>query len=170
MIIIAPLSAVPGLVASERVGHVMSLLGPGGAHPELGLAAPRHLKLNFHDITEETEGLEPPMPAHVARILDFVSGWKGEASPLLIHCWAGISRSTASAYAAMCMLHPQRDEAELAAELRAHSPVATPNRRMVAFADEMLGRKGRMTAAIDAIGRGADAFEGVVVRWPVARG
>jgi hypothetical protein len=40
------------------------------------------------------------------------------------------------------------------------SPTATPNRRLVALADRRLGREGRMAAAIAAIGRGADCFEG----------
>ncbi len=58
-------------------------------------------------------------------------------------------------------LAPERDEAEIAAALRAASPSATPNPRLVAIADGLLGRSGRMVAAIAAIGRGAEAFEGV---------
>jgi predicted protein tyrosine phosphatase len=38
---------------------------------------------------------------------------------------------------------------------------------MVAIADELLGRDGRMVDAVAAIGRGADAFEGVVFSWPI---
>ncbi|HRD14749.1 MAG TPA: hypothetical protein PLI79_23150 [Mycobacterium sp.] len=37
---------------------------------------------------------------------------------------------------------------------------ATPNPRIVAIADGMLGRDGRMVRAIHAIGRGEDAYEG----------
>ena len=79
---------------------------------------------------------------------------------MLIHCWAGISRSTAAAYTALCMLRPDSDEEALARELRAASPSATPNRLIVSLADDILGRDGRMVKAIAGIGRGADAFEG----------
>ncbi len=44
--------------------------------------------------------------------------------------------------------------------MRAASPTATPNGRLVALADMALGRKGRMTGAIAAIGRGEECFEG----------
>ena len=82
----------------------------------------------------------------------------------MIHCYAGISRSTASAYIIAAALAPQRDETELAKTLRRLSPSATPNPRLIAMADALLDRDGRMVEAIQAIGRGADAFEGVPVR------
>ncbi|NJM30795.1 MAG: hypothetical protein HC855_12470 [Rhizobiales bacterium] len=80
---------------------------------------------------------------------------------MVIHCWAGISRSTASAYMAQCLLHPHADEHALAGELRDASPSATPNALMIAYADQLLGRDGRMVKAIQSIGRGEDAYEGV---------
>ncbi|TIO01331.1 MAG: protein tyrosine phosphatase, partial [Mesorhizobium sp.] len=79
----------------------------------------------------------------------------------VVHCYAGISRSTASAYIIAAALAPKRDEAELAKTLRFLSPSATPNPRLIAVADMLLGREGRMIAAVEAIGRGADAFEGI---------
>jgi predicted protein tyrosine phosphatase len=92
------------------------------------------------------------------RLVTFIRGWD-QSAPMLIHCWAGISRSTASAFTAMCMV---RDEPEdkLAWELRDASPSATPNRLLVSYVDQLLGRDGRMVEAIDAIGRGTEAFEG----------
>ena len=98
------------------------------------------------------------------QILDFVAAWPRE-KPLVIHCYAGISRSTAAAYIAGCALNPGRDEADLARALRQASPTATPNRLFVEIADRLLGREGRMVAAIAAIGRGADAFEGAPFRF-----
>ncbi|TIP32357.1 MAG: protein tyrosine phosphatase, partial [Mesorhizobium sp.] len=83
------------------------------------------------------------------------------AKPMVVHCYAGISRSTASAYIIAAALAPKRDEAELAKTLRFLSPSATPNPRLIAVADMLLGREGRMIAAVEAIGRGADAFEGI---------
>ena len=93
-------------------------------------------------------------------LLDFARRWDRKA-PIVIHCFAGISRSTAAAYSVAAALAPTRDEAELAATLRRLSPSATPNIRLVSIADRLLGRQGRMIAAIGSIGRGADAFEGV---------
>ena len=66
----------------------------------------------------------------------------------------GISRSTASAYATVCALNPRRDEATIAQALRRASPTATPNALIVSLADRLLGREGRMIAAIETIGRG----------------
>ena len=86
-------------------------------------------------------------------------GWD-RAEPMLIHCYAGVSRSTAAAFIAACALKPERDEFEVARALRAASPTATPNARLVALADAALGRDGRMSEAIAAIGRGEDCFEG----------
>ncbi len=164
-IIVSPLAAVQLLVSRHGVSHVVSLLGPETPHRDfIGINRGNHLKLTFHDIIEPAEGLTAPAPAHVATLIDFLKARQGE-DPLLIHCWAGISRSTASAFTAMCLYNPQADERWLAQQLRSLSHVATPNRRIVAFADDILGRQGRMVDAIDAIGRGEDAYEGIIFQW-----
>lgn len=166
-IIVSPLSAVQLLVSRHKVSHVVSLLGPETPHRSFsGITDPNHLKLTFHDITAPAEGLTAPASDHVEQLLSFLKARQGEA-PMLIHCWAGISRSTASAFTAMCLYNPDADEYKLAQQLRGLSPVATPNRRIVAFADDMMGRQGRMVDAIDAIGRGEDAYEGVIFQWKI---
>jgi predicted protein tyrosine phosphatase len=80
---------------------------------------------------------------------------------MVIHCFAGVSRSTAAAFIAACALNPTRDEAEIAAAIRAASRTATPNARLVALADAALGRDGRMSKAVAAIGRGEICEEGI---------
>ncbi len=125
-----------------------------------------HLFLGINDIAEEIEGLVAPEAGHMHELLDFVQSWPREA-PLVIHCYAGISRSTAAAYATLCALLPERSEHELALRLRHASPTATPNPRIVALADQALRREGRMITAIAAIGRGADAYEGEPFYLPV---
>ncbi len=85
----------------------------------------------------------------------FGRGWTG-ASPLLLSCELGISRSTASAFALACQAMPDMAEAALAEALRQAAPCATPNPLLVALADDALGRAGRMIEAVRAIGRGAD--------------
>jgi predicted protein tyrosine phosphatase len=62
----------------------------------------------------------------------------------------------------MCSLHPEADEADIARDIRTRSPSATPNIRLVRLADDLLGRQGRMVSAVEAIGRGREAFEGTV--------
>ena len=164
-IIVSPLAAVQLLVNKHKVSHVVSLLGPETPHRSFsGIADPNHLKLTFHDIIEPAEGLTPPAADHVETLIGFLEARQGQ-DPLLIHCWAGISRSTASAFTAMCLYNPGLDEYRLAQQLRSLSHVATPNRRIVAFADDIMGRRGRMVDAVDAIGRGQDAYEGVIFQW-----
>jgi predicted protein tyrosine phosphatase len=167
MITVSPFHAVPGLVDRGGISHVVSLLGPGTPHVTLQrLRHGCHLKLSFDDVCEPHDGCTVPCREHVEEIIGFAGSWD-RSGGMLIHCWAGVSRSTAAAYATMCALHPDEDEAELAWELRRISPTATPNRLMVAFADDILGRRGRMRAAVEAIGRGVDAYEGIIFSWPL---
>jgi len=161
MIWVCPLSQVDNTVASTQADRLVSLLAPGTAmvRPAVILEQ-NHLWLSLHDIAEEQEGMTLPGEAHMRTLLDFAQSWN-RAKPLVINCYAGISRSTACAYIIAAALAPSRDEEELAQALRLASPSATPNPRLVALADAMLGRRGRMVEAIRSIGRGADAFEGV---------
>lgn len=157
---VSSLSKLHDTVAQVGATHVVTLINASTVvERPAGIAPERHLFLGMSDIVSPMDGHIIPAEAHVARFLDFISDW-GRSGPLVIHCWAGISRSTAGAYIAACALAPGRDEEAIARALRAASPSATPNARLVALADAMLGRNGRMTAAIAGIGRGADAFEG----------
>ncbi len=160
MIIVGPLNKVQTLIDEHGATHVVTLLAPNTPHdaPQ-GIAPDRHLKLFFHDIVAPMEGHTQPRAADAERLIRFLGEWDRQ-DPMLIHCWAGISRSTAAAYTALCMFRPQTDEVALAQELRAASPSATPNKLIVSLADDVLGRNGRMVKAIAGIGRGADAFEG----------
>ena len=104
-----------------------------------------------------------PDEDHITDLLNFVRRWDRRA-PIVIHCYAGISRSTASAFASVCALNPARDENSIAQALRRASPTATPNIRIVSLADRLLGRQGRMVTAIEDIGRGIVATEGTPFR------
>jgi predicted protein tyrosine phosphatase len=160
MIVVCPLNKAQDLVQRHEASHVVSLLGPDTPHRSFArIAADRHLRLTFHDIVQASDGLTSASAADAERLIGFITGWPRER-PMLIHCWAGISRSTAAAYTALCLLRPEADEADLAWELREAAPSATPNRLIVSLVDGLLGREGRMLRAIEAIGRGAEAFEG----------
>jgi predicted protein tyrosine phosphatase len=129
-------------------------LGDGGLEgTPKDILSGRHLRLVMHDVEAEQAGYMAPSASHVADLLDFVSSWDRSA-PMLIHCYAGISRSTAAAFVALCALNPRTPETYIAKYLRQASPAATPNRRIVSLADAALGRAGRMLAAAEQIGRG----------------
>ncbi len=158
-IIVCPLSHVPSVVSKRRPSHLITLLSPSEMiDTPAGVPADRHLRVAVNDIAEIVEGLVAPDMAMVERLLTFGRGWDRQA-PLLIHCWAGISRSTATAFMVLCDHNPQASEREIATALRAASLHATPNRRLVALADERMGRDGRMTAAAAHIGQGEMAME-----------
>ena len=156
-IIVCPLSRAPYIARKQSPSRAVSLLDRDTAFPELGMGE-RHLQLDVHDIESEIEGMDACCDTRMGRIIEFVRGWDRNA-PILIHCWAGISRSTATAYITACVHNPGADERAIAEALRDASPTATPNRRFVALADQALGRNGRMSAAIEAIGPGYP-------RWP----
>lgn len=160
MIYVCSLGRVEETVRETGATRLLSLLAAGTPmeRPEV-VAEAHHLQLWMHDIVAEEADMTPPGRDHVESLIAFALEWDRD-KPLVVNCFAGISRSTAAAYIIACALAPERDEAELALSLRKASPSATPNGRLVAIADELLEREGRMIEAVRAIGRGADAFEG----------
>lgn len=160
------MSGLSGVATDLDRFDLLTLLSPsheGEKHRALN--CDRHLELSFHDITETRPGLVAPDRAILQAILDFAR--EARDHKLLIHCWAGISRSSAAAYVIACDRNPGF-EREIAEELRRRAPSVTPNRLMVSLADDLLSRSGRMIEAIRRIGRGADAFEGEPYRLPLS--
>jgi predicted protein tyrosine phosphatase len=165
-IYVAPLSLVGTTVEDARVSHLVTLINGDTLVPTPPSITPdRHLRLGMNDICEPSVGLVLPCEEHVAELVQFALDWDRKA-PLLIHCWAGISRSTAAAFITLCALNPEADEFGLARALRRASVTAYPNRRLVALGDEVLSRSGRMIAAVEDIGRGELADEGQVFALP----
>jgi predicted protein tyrosine phosphatase len=158
---VCPLSLLDATVIATGAKQILTLLNVGTKVVRPASVDERmHLFLGMNDIVEAVDGQILPGDDHLSQLLRFVRGWD-QQSPLVIHCFAGVSRSTAAAFTTACALNPGLDEHELAQTIRRLSPTATPNRRIVALADDRLGRNGRMLAAIDAIGRGEECFEGV---------
>ena len=160
MIHVCSLAALPDTVKATGASHVLTVMANVDQvqRPESVLPA-NHLKISMDDITEQMDGFVAPSDSHIEQVLNFVRGWDRSA-PLVVHCYAGISRSTASAFAAVCMLNPHRDEISIARQLRAASPIASPNRLIVSLADRALGRDGRMLRALDEMGPGSMMIEG----------
>lgn len=167
MIYVSPLSGVVDAIRTVGPSHLVSLLDPESMidTPE-GIEAGRHLRLSVNDISEPNETLVSPCEAHVAELIGFIRGWDQE-KPMLVHCWAGISRSTAAAFIALCTLNENHPEAELARLVRARGAHAHPNRLMVRLADDVLGRKGRMRDAVEALGPPRAAWEGELFALPI---
>ncbi len=126
---VCPLSRLADTVAATEASHVLTLVNVGTTFERpAAIALENHAVIGVSDIATPMDGHVLPAEEHVAAILAFVRGWPRD-KPLVIHCYAGISRSTAAAYIiAACALAPERDEAAIAAALRAASPSATPNR------------------------------------------
>ncbi|HWB46632.1 MAG TPA: tyrosine protein phosphatase [Hyphomicrobiaceae bacterium] len=156
---VCPLRLVPDTVARTGASHLVTCL-----QDEILVETPRsilannHLRLRIHDISEPLLGHIPPGDEHIAEIIDFAAAWGGRG-PMVIHCWAGISRSTAAALVTLCTLNPEVPEHVIVRRLREASPTAYPNALMIQIGDDALSRRGRLVDAVRAIGRGVPATE-----------
>jgi predicted protein tyrosine phosphatase len=166
-LLITPYSALEETVLRRRPSHVLSLMDlpvktPPSVTPE------RHLHIQIHDVSEPAEGAIAPSQEHIADILAFARGWDRK-QPFLVHCWAGISRSTAAAFILLSDLHGAGAEMQIARGLRLRAPHAYPNRLMIRHADALLNRQGRMIAAVEAIGLPRMSYEeGEVAELPLS--
>ena len=158
MIHVCSLARLHDTVRDTGARHIVTLIKDISlVHRPASITAENHLLLDMDDIAEPIEGYVAPAEAHVGDLLRFVRAWP-RAAPLVVHCYAGISRSTAGAFVTACALNPARDEARIARAIRDASPTAMPNMRIVTLADRMLGRDGRMVAAIRGMGPGQMAY------------
>lgn len=169
LVLVCPLSQIAPTVRASKASHLVSVINDGTlvARPD-AIAPQNHLFIGINDIVEPMDGMIVPAEEHVAGLIDFAMRWD-QSAPMVVHCFAGISRSTAAAFITLCAVRPERDEAEMALALRRASAIATPNSRLIALADRMLRRDGRMVAAIEAIGRGESAAENVPFAMALGR-
>ncbi|WP_061934206.1 tyrosine phosphatase family protein [Aureimonas sp. AU22] len=166
-LVVSSLADLHATVATHGAEDVVTLINADTVVERPSSIAPeRHLFLGMNDIAAPAEGMTHPASHHLDRLLEFGHRWSRD-KPLAVHCWAGISRSTAAAYILALAINPKLDEDALAQELRRRAPSATPNPLLVSMADEKLGRGGRMVKAIAGIGRGADAFSGTPFILPL---
>ena len=168
MIHVCSLSRLYATVDETKARHIVTMLRlvDRVTRPD-HIAPENHLILAMDDIVTPADGYDAPADEHVQRLIDFAAGWD-RAAPMVVHCFAGISRSTAGAYVAACALNPARDELQIARAIRGASRTAQPNARIVAIADRLLKRGGRMVRAIESIGPGDAAAEGVPFRLDLA--
>ena len=160
MIHVCSLARLHATVDETGARHVVTLLRlTDRVERPRQIAPENHLVLAVDDIAIPMEGYTVPAEAHVERLIHFVGQWD-RAAPMVVHCYAGISRSTAGAYVAACALNPGRDELRIAQAIRRASRTAQPNVAIVSIADRLLRRQGRMVRAIETIGPGHLAAEG----------
>lgn len=167
-ILVTPLSQVEAAIRRYKPSHMMTLLSPGHMiDTPAGIVPDRHLKLGLNDVVATDLGDDPPNQSHVENLIAFGRGWDARA-PLLIHCWAGVSRSMAAAYIVLCDRFGPFREKEIAKSLRARAPHAYPNPLLIEYADNALRRNGRMVMGAESIGRGIIVPEGEIVEFPLS--
>ena len=160
MIHVCSLARLHDTVSETGAKHVVTLMKDiTMVRRPQSIVETNHLLLDMDDITAVMDGYVHPSEAHVEKLIEFVTAWD-RATPIVVHCYAGISRSTAGAFITACALNPKRDELTIARAIRSFSPTAQPNSRLVSLADVILGRKGRMVDAVRAIGPGLASYEG----------
>jgi len=139
--------------SAAGVSHILSILDPGWPEPAAFSAFDPHLRttLYFHDAIEPGPHIVLPAKADVETILAFGRDVGQDLRHLLIHCHAGISRSTAAMAMILAQAFPDESEGAIVERLFAIRPQAWPNSRMIGFADEILGRDGRFMAAVTGI-------------------
>lgn len=166
-LLVAPLSGLTDALKTHGPSHLVSLLSPEHMieTPE-GFPAAAHLRLSVNDIIDPADGTAPPTLEHMGALLTFARSWDARA-PMVIHCWAGISRSMASAYAILCDRVGPGYEIQIARAMRQRAPHAQPNRLLVQHADEVLGRGGRMVLALNSMGPPLRMEEGVTTAFPL---
>ena len=166
-LLVTPLSSLAFVLDAHAPSHLISLLSPEHMiETPPGFPAAMHLKLGINDIIDPLEGTAPPAREHVDQLLAFARGWDAKR-PLLIHCWAGISRSMASAFTILCDRLGPGCEIEIARAMRERAPHAQPNRLLVIHADEALGRGGRVIWALNSMGPAVLVEEGVTTTFPL---
>ena len=157
-IIVCPLHDVEAIARVRRPSHILSLISPSAEPTGFQRLAPYHLELRFNDIAEPRDGLIEPSAEHIHSIIEFGRSSRAQG-PLLIHCWAGVSRSPAAAFI-ITFDRARPTPKHLAASLRSAAPYCSPNPRMIALADEALEAQGDLSKAIAEIGRGKETYWG----------
>jgi predicted protein tyrosine phosphatase len=149
------------------ISHVVSILDPGSAEPGIFRLFPTHerLYLRFHDVIDEHEGMVAPQRDDIDRLLRFGRSLvrSRSARGLLIHCHAGLSRSTAAAVLLLAQARPDRSPEAAVTEMLELKPKAWPNLRMIELGDQLLGCEGRLVRAV------RRQYADMVERFPLLR-
>ena len=164
MIIVSSLKEFRIATEKYNAKHLISLIDPGFI-PKTPKKIKHHLKLSFDDIIKiktdnfihrksrsnvfsQDESLNNqilPNYDHIQQIVDFIAAWD-QSSPLVVHCWCGVSRSMAAAVYAMCKINPINIDSNIK-YLRSVAPHANPNQLMISMFEKALGIPGEINRA-----------------------
>ena len=123
----------------NAVDAVISIADPEDERPvELDGLGVSILDLRFHDTDGDLRDVKPEAH-HLKQVQTFLAGQQPDW--LHIHCYAGVSRSTAIASFALACRHPDWTDAQIVEAVRSVRPIAQPNALMLAQIDRLLGRK-----------------------------
>ncbi|MDB4831651.1 hypothetical protein OAH28_03110 [Hyphomicrobiales bacterium] len=143
-IVISPLSLANKMIDKYNANYIISILSPGALFPVFNnIKDEDHLKLSFNDIISPRQNLIEPSLEHVKSIINF-SKRCDKSDTLLIHCYAGISRSTAAALILYSYYKNNLSADSMAIELMSLSPCANPNSLLLAFGDRVIGNKNTL--------------------------
>ena len=155
MIHVCSLARLYATVDETGARHIVTLLKvPDRVERPAHIEPDNHLVLTIDDISMPMDGYTCPADEHVAQLIAFVGKWD-RAAPMVMHCFAGISRSTAGAYVAACALNPERDEMQIAWDIRRapRSPMPASSRSPTACSSATAAWCARSTPSAPASAR-----------------
>ena len=157
MIIVCSLKDLKDVCENFKPSHVISAIDPGYA-PKTPEGVNHHLKLGFDDITEVSNKNQifrlntkdfpqlPPNNSHSDSIINFSETWNKE-SPIVIHCWCGVSRSMATAIYLMCKNDMSNIDRNIR-YIRSVAPHANPNKVLIKLFENALNLGTKITSSI----------------------
>ncbi|MCY4096260.1 MAG: protein tyrosine phosphatase [Gammaproteobacteria bacterium] len=149
-IYISGLASMPKLVRQFDVRDLVSVINAEAQPPTPPeISSDRHHRCRVDDIVESRPGHTVPQSEHIAELIEFLHSWDTHTG-LLIHCMAGVSRSTAVGLIAHVL--KTNDPRRSVMDLRRAAPYAWPNRRIVSLADSILGLNGKLNHALKEMG------------------
>lgn len=156
MIIVCSLEDFDSVCESVKPSHAISVIDPGFA-PQTPKCVKNHLKLGFDDIvninpdnqifrlnSDSTPQL-PPNKKHTDEIINFVNSWN-EISPIVVHCWCGVSRSMATAAYIMCKADSSDIDTNIK-YIRSIAPHANPNKILINLFEKSLNLDKKISLA-----------------------
>lgn len=151
-ITVCGLSEINSKPKSNYAISILSFESPNNYFPYLEFK--NHMKLYFDDVsyveTNKKWGIVSPSQVDIEKIVLFgryVLENSKENDEFLIHCAAGISRSTAATFIILCDWMGEGREKEALKYLEIIRPNLWPNSLMVSFGDKVLNRNGKMIDA-----------------------
>lgn len=131
---------------SDQAASILSIGDPGDQAPQEFEGFSSRLRLEFDDIESPVTGHTQPTPADVEKAIRFI---REAPEPLLIHCFAGVSRSSACSLIKLLHVFGTEDYASVFATLYRIRPIAYPNRLIASYVDDIFGLEGALIEAVD---------------------